>query len=238
MTKPIILAAMPLHHALRARLEERYTVIGPPPRWEPEALPPEARGARALVTLGRLGASAAMQASLPELGLICCYGTGFEAVDRSAAATRGTAVTHAGDANATSVAEFTMALLLASARQILRADRVVREGTWASLGVDRMPQLPGLAGRRIGIYGLGAIGERVARRAAAFDMAVGYHGRAPRADVPYAYHPSLMALAEWADVLVVTVRASAANHHAVNADILRALGKEGIVVNVARGSVV
>jgi hydroxypyruvate reductase len=238
MSKPSIISAMPLHHALRDRLAEHYTLIAPPPRWEAEALPPEARDARALITLGRLGASAAIQASLPELGLICCYGTGFEAVDRAAAAARGIQVTHAGDANAVSVAEFTMALLLASARLILRADKVVREGSWASLGVDRMPQVPGLAGRRIGIYGLGSIGMRVASRAAAFDMEVGYHSRSARADVPYAYHGSLMELAEWADVLVVTVRASAETRHSVDAAVLRALGPEGIVVNVARGSVV
>ncbi|MBR0656689.1 2-hydroxyacid dehydrogenase [Roseomonas arctica] len=229
---------MPLHHALRDRLAERYTLLGPPSRWAPEALQPEMHAARAVITLGSLGASAAMQTAMPELGLICCYGTGFEAVDRAAAAARGIHVTHAGDANAISVAEFTMALVLASARLILRADRVVRDGKWASLTIDRMPQVPGLAGRRIGIYGLGAIGQRVATRSAAFDMEVGYHGRAPRPELPYAYHPSLMSLAEWADVLVVTVRASAENRHAVNEAVLRALGPEGTVVNVARGSVI
>jgi lactate dehydrogenase-like 2-hydroxyacid dehydrogenase len=238
MPKPPILAAMPLSAPLRARLEARYTLHGPPAAWRPEAIPAEARAARAIITLGGLVNDAAMQAAFPELGLIACYGTGFEGVDRAAAAARGIQVTHAGDANATSVAEFAFGLVIATARHMLRGDRLVRDGGWRSLTIERMPLTPGLAGKRLGIYGLGAIGQRIATRAAAFEMTVGYHNRNRRADLPYDYLPTLPALAEWADVLVVAVRAGPENAHAIDADILRRLGAQGILVNISRGLVV
>ena len=238
MPPPIVLTAMPLAATLRDRLAARYALQGPPEAWTPAAIPPEARAARAVTTLGGLRTDAALMAALPQLGLIACYGTGFEGVDRKAAAARGIQVTNAGDANATGVAEFAMGLILASARRILEGDRLIRAGGWTSLTIDRMPLVPGLAGRRLGIYGLGAIGLRIALRAAAFEMQIGYHNRTPRPTLPYAYLPDLAALAAWADVLVVAVRASAANEQAVDAAVLRALGPAGVLVNIARGSVV
>lgn len=238
MSKPVVLAAMPLAADLKERLAERYELLGPLSRSSAEAVPDAARGARALITLGSLKTDAALIAALPELGLISCYGTGFEGVDRTAALARGIIVTHAGDANATSVAEFAMGLVLASARLIPVADRFVRRGGWTNHATDRMPLVPGLAGRRLGIYGLGSIGLKIAQRAAAFEMAIGYHNRSPRPDLPYVYHRSLLELAAWADTLVVAVRADGGNRHAVNREILEALGQEGILVNIARGSVV
>jgi lactate dehydrogenase-like 2-hydroxyacid dehydrogenase len=233
--KPAILAAMPLPPELLPRLAEHYTLLGPYPAGP---LPPEARAARALVTLGGLRTDAALLAALPNLGLVACYGTGFEGVDQAAAGAAGVSVTHAPDANATAVAEFAMGLVLAASRDILRGDSLVRSGGWTSLRIDRMPLTPGLAGRRLGIYGLGAIGLKIAARAAAFEMTIGYHNRGRRPGLDYHYLPTLHALAEWADVLVVAVRASAENQHAINEAVLRALGPDGVLVNVARGSVV
>jgi lactate dehydrogenase-like 2-hydroxyacid dehydrogenase len=97
---------------------------------------------------------------------------------------------------------------------------------------------PDLAGRKIGIYGLGAIGSKIASRAAAFEMEVGYHSRSPKPDLPYQFHDSLLGLATWADVLMIAVRASAETRHAVDDTILSALGPEGYVVNIARGLVI
>lgn len=238
MPKPVILTAMPLPATLHDRLASSYSVHGPPQRWVPEAIPAEARDARGLITLGGLAAGEALFSVLPRLGLIACYGTGFEGVDRDAAAARGIRVTTAGNANATSVAEFAFGLMLATARDLLRGDRLVREGGWTSLTIDRMPLVPGLAGRRLGLYGLGAIGLKIAQRAAAFDLEVGYHNRSRRPDLPYAYHASLLDLAGWADILMVAVRAGAENRRAVGREVLAALGPEGILVNVARGTVV
>lgn len=232
--KPKILTAMPLRAALRDRLAERYELLGPMQRDSVPVVPEAAREARALITLGSFRTDAALLAALPQLGLVACYGTGFEGVDRAAAASRGIVVANAGDTNATAVAEFAMGLVLASARHILRGDRMIREGRWVVRGGDGIPLAPGLAGRRIGIYGLGNIGLKVAQRAAAFEMAVGYHNRRPR-EVPYEYHPTLPGLAAWADVLVVAVRADAGNRHAVDAGVLAALGRDGVLVNISRG---
>jgi lactate dehydrogenase-like 2-hydroxyacid dehydrogenase len=236
--KPIILSAMTMSPTLHERLREAYDVQKLPEGAELADIPAAARQARALITLGSLRTDAALMDTLPELGLICCYGTGFEGVDREAAAARGIVVTNAGDANATSVAEFAIGLMLAASRDILVGDRLVRAGGWTSLKLDRMPLVPGLAGRRLGIYGLGAIGQRIAQRAAAFEMAIGYHNRSPRPDLPYVFHDSLIALARWADVLMVAVRAGADNRHAVDREILAALGRDGLLVNISRGTAV
>lgn len=233
--KPIILTAMTMSPVLHERLSGLYDVQKLPESAGPAEIPAPARGARALITLGSLRTDAALMDALPALGLICCYGTGFEGVDREAAAARDITVTNAGDANATSVAEFAIGLMLAASRDILIGDRLVRAGGWTSLKLDRMPLVPGLAGRRLGIYGLGAIGLRIAQRAAAFDMEVGYHNRSPRPEIPYAFHASLMDLAHWADVLMVAVRAGADNRHAVNRGVLAALGRDGLLVNISRG---
>lgn len=236
--KPAILMAPRLPEPLVARLAEHYTLLGPMEGASVDLLPPGAEAARALITLGSLGAGAALIGALPQLGLILCYGTGFEGVDRAAAAARGIAVTNAGEANAEAVAEFAMGLALASTRKIAEGDRFVRTGRWRGHAIERMPLVAGLLGRRMGIYGLGAIGRRVATRAAAFGMEIGYHNRRPAEGVPHAYHETLESLARWCDVLMVTVRAAPENRHAVGAPILAALGPAGHVVNVSRGSVV
>lgn len=221
--------------ALVAQLQERYTLVGPMARGTPDALPDGAQAAQALLTVGTWQTDAALIDALPRLGLICCYGTGIEGVDRAHAKARGIKLSNAADANAVSVAEFAMGLLLASARQIGAADRYVRAGRWQGNSVERMPFVPGLAGSRLGIYGLGAIGARIAGLASAFAMEIGYHNRSRRPDLPYRYHDSLPGLAEWADILIVSVRASIETRHAVNAGVLRALGPRGYLVNISRG---
>ncbi len=236
--KPPILIAMPVIPEFRDRLAAQYELHGPLDRANPLNLPDGAHRARALVTLGGFRTDAAMMDALPELGLISCYGTGFEGVDREEARRRGIQLTHAGDSNATSVAEFAMGLVIAAGRNLMRSDRKVRTGQWAGLSIDRVPMTPGLAGHRLGIFGMGAIGLKIAHRAAAFEMEVGYHNRRPRTDVDYTYFAGLQELTEWCDVLVIAVRASAENRHAVNAGILRALGPQGVLVNIARGLVV
>lgn len=236
--KPTIVAAIGLAEAFHQSLSERYTILGPMPRSAPDAVPAGAEEARVLLTMGTVRTDAALMDALPKLGLISCYGTGHEGVDRTAAAERGIQVTNSPGANAPAVAELAMALVLASARQIVAADRFTRSGQWKGNNAQRMPIVPGLVGRRMGIYGLGAVGERIATRAAAFEMEIGYHGRAPRPGVPYLFHDSLLGLAEWADIVVVAARAGPENRHAVNAEVLAALGPQGHIVNIARGSVI
>jgi len=129
-------------------------------------------------------------------------------------------------------------LMLAATRRLIVADAYVRSGDWAAAKPSPLmrPQ-PGLVGRRVGIYGMGEIGRKIAARVAGFEAEVGYFSRS-RHDVPYQYLPSLEALAEWCSVLIIAVRAGVDTHHIVDAKILRKLGKDGYVVNIARGSVI
>lgn len=233
--KPTILMAPRMPARLLARLEERYEVLGPMSHSAPDALPAGAAAARVLLTIGSWQTDAALIEALPNLGLIACYGTGNEGIERPAAKARGILVSNAADANATSVAEFAVGLMLASARQIGAAERFLRAGRWQGNAVERMAHVPGLAGRKLGIFGLGSIGQRIATRAAAFDMRIGYHNRSPRPELPYQYHASLLGLAEWADILMVSVRASSETRHAIDAGVLRVLGPQGHLVNISRG---
>ncbi|MBO0718729.1 MAG: 2-hydroxyacid dehydrogenase, partial [Rhizobiales bacterium] len=155
-----------------------------------------------------------------------------------AAADRNIAVGHSPGANASSVADLAIALILTVTRRLFAADNYVRSGDWAAAKASPMmrPQA-GMPGRKIGIYGMGEIGRRIAARAAAFETEVGYFSRSRR-DVPYRYFPSLAELADWCSVLVIAVRAGKDNHEAVDAEILKALGADGYLVNIARGTVV
>ena len=225
--------------AMMTRIGERFELIDTAGKPASEVFAPEQlAGVRALITAGSSALGPAAMDQLPALGAIVCYGTGYDGVDLAAAAARGIAVGHSPGANAASVADIALALMLAATRRLIVADAYVRSGDWAAAKPSPLmrPQ-PGLVGRRIGIYGMGEIGRKIAVRAAGFEAEIGYFGRS-RHDVPYQYLPSLEALAEWCSVLVIAVRAGADTHHIVNADILRKLGKDGYVVNIARGSVI
>ena len=232
--KPTVLVAASFPPRLLGRLADHYAALQLE-RPEPNAIPLQARETRALITLGSLKTDAALMDALPKLGLIACFGTGFEGVDLSAARARGIVVSHAGNTNSTAVAEFAMGLVIATARDMIRGNRYLRAGRWRGDIIERSRFTPELAGRRLGIYGLGSIGGKVAPRAAAFEMEIGYHNRKPRQDVPYLYHPTLIGLATWADILVVSVRADSSNTHAVNKEVLTALGPRGHLINVSRG---
>ena len=195
-------------------------------------------GIRAVLTAGGTPFSGNTMDLIPKLGAIVCYGTGYDGVDLAAAAKRGIAVGHSPGANAASVADIAVTLMLATTRRLLSADDYVRNGSWAGAKPSPMmrPQA-GMLGRKIGVYGMGEIGRKIAARVAAFETEVGYFSRS-RHDVPYQYFPTLEALAEWCSVLMIAVRAGADTHHAVDAGILRKLGKDGYVVNISRGSVI
>lgn len=186
----------------------------------------------AVVTRGPLGLFAKEMDALPNLRIICVSGAGYEKVDLPAAQARGITVTNGAGVNAATVADHTMALLLALMRDIPQADASVRRGEW------RKAMRPSMAGKRVGIIGLGAVGMAIARRVAGFDMVVAYHNRKPRDDVDYAWHATAQELAAASDVLVVAAPGGAATLQMVNAEVLQALGPEGFLVNIARASVV
>ena len=195
-------------------------------------------GVRAMITAGGTPLGGDVMDMMPKLGAIVCYGTGYDGVDLKAAAARKITVGHSPGANAASVADIAVTLMLAATRRVLVADDYVRSGNWSAAKPSPLmrPQA-GMPGRKVGVYGMGEIGRKIAARVAAFEADVGYFSRS-RHDVPYQYFPSLEALAEWCSVLVIAVRAGAETHHAVNADILRKLGADGYVVNIARGSAI
>jgi hydroxypyruvate reductase len=197
--------------------------------------PEDARAIQVLVTVGILKTPAELMDRLPNLKLICCLGSGYDGVDIDAALQRRIMVTHSPGANAASVADLAVGLLLAANRHLVLADKFVREGSWGKPRAQ-MQIVRGLEGRRIGIYGFGAIGAKIAARLAGFEVEIAYHSRREKPDVPYAFFSTLQALADWADVLMVAVRADASTRGAVDARIMRALGKEGIVVNISRGT--
>ena len=193
---------------------------------------------RAMITAGGTPLGAEAMDMLPKLGAIVCYGTGYDGVDLAAAASRGIAVANSPGANAASVADIAVTLMLAAVRRLPVADQYVRSGDWAAAKPSPMmrPQA-GMRGRKIGVYGMGEIGRKIAARVAAFETEIGYFSRS-RHDVPYQYFPTLEALADWCSVLMIAVRAGGDTNHKVNADILRRLGSDGFVVNISRGSVI
>jgi lactate dehydrogenase-like 2-hydroxyacid dehydrogenase len=225
--------------AMMVRIGERFDLMdagGKPPAEVFTA--EELSGVRATITAGGTLLPAAVMDTLPALRAIVCYGTGYDGVDLKAAAQRGITVGNSPAANAAAVADLAVTLMLATTRRLLPADEFVRNGSWSAGKPSPLlrPQ-PGNPGRRVGVYGMGEIGRKIASRLAAFETEVGYFSRS-RHDVPYHYLPSLEALAEWCSVLMIAVRASADTHHVVNAGILQKLGKDGYVVNISRGSVI
>ena len=194
---------------------------------------------RALLTAGGTPLRGPDMERLPQLGTIVCYGTGYDGVDLAAAAARGIAVGHSPGANAASVADVAMTLMLAATRRLNVADRYVRSGDWAAARSSPLMKPPvGLSQRKVGIYGMGEIGRKIAARVAGFEAEVGYFSRTRYDELPYQYLPSLDALAEWCSVLMIAVRAGAETHHVVNADLLKKLGADGYIVNISRGSVI
>ena len=225
--------------ALMLRIGERFDLMdggGKPPGEVFTA--DQLASVRAMITAGGTPLGGAMMETMPKLGAIVCYGTGYDGVDLGAAAERGIAVGHSPAANAAAVADLAVTLMLAVTRRLLPADEFVRNGSWAAAKPSPLmrPQ-PGNPGRKVGVYGMGEIGRKIAARVAAFETEVAYFSRS-RHDVPYHYLPSLEALAEWCSVLMIAVRAGVDTHHAVDGHILRKLGKDGYIVNISRGSVI
>ncbi|KRA01662.1 2-hydroxyacid dehydrogenase [Achromobacter sp. Root565] len=188
---------------------------------------------RAVLTRGATGLRADEMAALPQLSIVCSLGVGYENIDLAAAHTRGIQVTNGPGANAVSVADHAMALLLGAARRLPQADAWVRQGHWSGF------MGPQVSGKRLGILGLGTIGLEIARRGAnGFGMSVGYYNRRARPECGYTYFDNPRALAAESDFLVVATPGGAGTHHLVDAGVLEALGPDGYLINIARGSVV
>jgi hydroxypyruvate reductase len=231
--KSTVLKVAHLPDMLSERLYAEYDVLEGSESGE-ELQAQTVRGIRALIANGESRVSAALIERLPDLQVIVVFGVGYDGIDVEAARARGIAVTHTPDVLTDDVADFAMTLLLGTARRIARADRFVRDGRWQQ---GPFPFTRKVSGKRLGIVGLGRIGRAIALRAAAFDMQISYHGRRPLA-VDYPYYASVTELAAAVDFLLVAVGGGDSTYHLVDAGVLDALGSQGILINVGRGSVV
>ena len=184
---------------------------------------------------GESHVSAELLALLPALKVVSVFGVGYDGVDAKAAMARGVPVTHTPDVLTDDVADLAMGLLLSIARHIPQADQYVRAGRWPS-GAYALGRK--VTGARVGIVGLGRIGNAIARRAKAFDMSIAYTARTEKPESGYTYFPSAKALAAEVDFLVVITPGGAGTRHLINSDVMAALGPQGFLINVARGSVV
>lgn len=171
----------------------------------------------------------------PALEIVANFGVGYEHIDAGAAARLGIIVTHTPNVLTEEVADTAMGLLLSTVRQLPQADRYVREGKWLQ---DHYPLSASLRGRKLGMLGFGRIGKAIARRAQSFGLDISYHTRNPQQDQPYRHYPSLLEMAKAVDILLITVPGGAATQHLVDAKVLEALGPDGILINIGRGTVV
>jgi lactate dehydrogenase-like 2-hydroxyacid dehydrogenase len=237
MTMPQILMTAPMNPAVIAALDLSFTLHR---LWEQEDKPaflarvgPQIRGVATSTLFGRVDDR--LFAQLPALEIVSSFGVGYDNVDAAAAARRGIVVTNTPGVLDEEVADLTLGLLLATLRRIPQADRYVREGRWPQ---GNFPLSPTLRGRRIGIVGLGAIGKAIARRLDGFGVEIAYHGRSQQAGIAYDFHATLIGLAQACDVLIAIVPGGAGTKHLIDGDVLAALGPDGVLINVARGSVV
>jgi lactate dehydrogenase-like 2-hydroxyacid dehydrogenase len=172
----------------------------------------------------------------PKLEIVASFGVGYDHIDSAYAREHNVVVTNTPDVLTEEVADVAMGLLLATLREFIKADRYVRSGLWLT---QNYPLSVGsLRDRKVGIVGMGRIGQAIARRLDASLVPVVYHSRNPAKDVAYKHYPDLIEMAKAVDTLIVIVPGGASTNNMVNADVLKALGPRGVLINVARGSVV
>ena len=174
-------------------------------------------------------------AMFPNVKMISIFGVGYDGIDVAAAKERGIQVTHTPDVLTDDVADLAMGLILSIGRRIPQSDKFVRNGDWVS---EPFTMTHKVTGTRLGVVGLGRIGQAIAKRAAAFDMTIAYTGRRAKTNAPFRYYPTASELAANSDYLVVAVPGGDDTKNMINAQVLKALGSKGIVINIARGSVV
>ena len=233
-----VLQVGPLKSSLERTLSEQYGALVLPDEASArgEFLSTHGGEVTAVVTSGRSGVDADLMRALPQLGAVVNFGVGYDTTDVDAAAERGVGVSNTPDVLTDCVADTAVGLMIDVMRQFSAADRYVRAGRWPADG--NYPLTHQVSNRRVGIIGLGRIGSAIAKRLNAFGCTISYHNRNPKADSPYTYVDSPVALARGVDVLVVAAAGGDGTRRLVDADVIDALGSSGYLVNIARGSVV
>lgn len=221
---------------LLTALEQRFAVHGLPVGADPATLPPAARYARALVSFGGAGASAAVMDAFPALEIIALFSVGYDKVDIDHARMRGIRVSNTPDVLTDDVADFAIGLLYATVRNIAANDRLIRSGAWERGAV---PALSGrVTGKRIGILGLGRIGRAIAIRLEPVASRIMYHNRREVADCGYRYVADPVTLARESDILIVATSGGPEATSLVDAATIEALGPKGVIINISRGAVI
>lgn len=217
------------------RLAEHFEIHAVPHGRDLEISTSDAEAIRGVAVSGALPAS--WIEALPNLEMIASFGVGYDGVDVAAAARRGVIVSNTPDVLNDEVADTAIALLINTVRQLPQAETWLRQGRWSAEGPYPLSPLS-LKGRHVGIQGLGRIGLEIARRLEPFKVKISYHTRRPRTDVGYGHYASLFELAEAVDTLISIVPKTPETVKSINADVLKALGPNGVLINVGRGTTV
>jgi hydroxypyruvate reductase len=233
--KPDVLVVAKLWPPLMEALQSVFNVHDRTHESDPAAFAKIASKIRAIAGGGESTVAGNLIAQLPALEMVSVFGVGYDKYDLPALRARKVPLTNTPDVLTDEVADMGIALMLAIARRLPQADKYVRAGLWPS---GPMPLARKVSGARLGIVGLGRIGQAIARRAEGFGMRIAYTTRTPKSDVAYRYFPNAAALATEVDFLMVITPGGAGTKGLINADVLKALGPQGYLINVARGSVV
>ena len=221
-----------IHPRVLERLGKQFDVVSVDRTDEPQLGADVAARVRGIAVAG--GVNAAWIDAFPHLQVIANFGVGYDGIDVKHAAAKGIVVTNTPDVLNDEVADTAIALLLNTLRQFPKAESWLRDGRWAKDGAFALSPFS-MKGRRVGIYGLGRIGLEIARRLEPFKVKIGYHTRSPRDSLPYDYYPTLKEMAQSVDTLISIVPKTPETHKVINAEILSALGPQGVFINVGRG---
>ncbi|WP_421358876.1 2-hydroxyacid dehydrogenase [Agrobacterium rosae] len=232
-SKAAVLVSGKIHPRVLERFEGKVDVIKAPAGPEPSLSAEDAQRVTAAAMFGSFNAK--WMDELPNLEVIANFGVGYDGVDVKHAASRGIIVTNTPDVLNDEVADTTIALLINTVRRFYEAEKYLREGKWVSEGPFALSPFS-LRGRKVGLFGMGRIGQEIAKRLEPFKMEIGYHTRSRKSELSYTYYGSLTEMAEAVDVLICIVPGTPETHKVINADILSALGSNGVFINVGRGS--
>ncbi|KAK4349930.1 hypothetical protein RND71_029243 [Anisodus tanguticus] len=227
-----VLLMRPLSDYLQQELAKRFTLFK---NWEisSESLELQSDSIRAVVGNGVQGANSELIDSLPRLEIVSSHSSGLDKIDLVKCKERGIRVTSTPDALTDDVADMAILLTLATLRRIREADRFVRNGIWKEKDFNLTAKF---SGKSVGIVGLGRIGSAIAKRAEAFGCSISYHSRSQKPESTYTYYPRVIDLASNCQILVIACALTDQTHHIINREVIDALGPNGVVINIARGS--